>query len=107
MIIESKVITDLHIHSIDDLYKLKPLLQEGILKVNKSLIGREIQGQTGQSLCHGLCRIRMRVLRVVDLKFIICICDFGLQCFFKNRECRNETVTYQGYKSSASSSLYT
>ena len=24
-----------------------------------------IQGQTGQSLCHGLCRSRMRLLRVV------------------------------------------
>ena len=42
MIIESKVITDLHIHSIDDLYKLKPFVQEGILKVNKSQIGREL-----------------------------------------------------------------
>ena len=35
MIIESNVITDLHIRSVDDLYKLKPLVQEGILKVNK------------------------------------------------------------------------
>jgi hypothetical protein len=25
------------------------------------------QGQTGKSLCHGLCRIGMRVLRVLDL----------------------------------------
>ena len=42
MIIESKVITDLHIHSIDDLYKLKPLVQEGILKVNRSQVGKEL-----------------------------------------------------------------
>ena len=42
MIIESNVITDLHIRSVDDLYKLKPLVQEGILKVNKSQIGREL-----------------------------------------------------------------
>ena len=38
MIIESKIITDLHIHSIDNLYKLKLL----ILKVNKSQIGKEL-----------------------------------------------------------------
>ena len=44
---------------------------------------------------HGLCRFGMRVLRVVDLKFIICIFDFGLQRFFENRKCRNETITYQ------------
>ena len=43
----------------------------------------------------GLCRFGMRVLRVVDLKFIICIFDFGLQRFFENRKCRNETITYQ------------
>ena len=42
MIIESNVITDLHIRSVDDLYKLKPLVQEGILKVNKSQISREL-----------------------------------------------------------------
>jgi hypothetical protein len=42
MIIESKVITDLHIHYIDDLYKLKPSVQEGILKVNKTQISREL-----------------------------------------------------------------
>lgn len=42
MIIQSSVITDLHVKSVDDLYKLKPLVQEGILKVNKSQIGREL-----------------------------------------------------------------
>ena len=42
MIVESKVITDLHIRSVDDLYKLKPLVQEGILKVNKSQIFLEL-----------------------------------------------------------------
>jgi hypothetical protein len=31
MIIESNVITDLHIRSVDDLYKLKPLVQEVML----------------------------------------------------------------------------
>lgn len=42
MIIESNIITDLRIESIQDLYKLKPFVEEGILKVNKSQIGREL-----------------------------------------------------------------
>nr|CDL66371.1 unnamed protein product [uncultured bacterium] len=42
MIIQSNVITNLSIQSVDDLYKLKPLVQGGILKVNKSQIGREL-----------------------------------------------------------------
>lgn len=42
MIIESNIITDLTIESVDDLYKLKPFVEEGILKVNKSQIGREL-----------------------------------------------------------------
>ena len=42
MIIEPNIITDLKIESVNDLYKLKPLVEEGILKVNKSQIGREL-----------------------------------------------------------------
>lgn len=42
MIIESNIITDLRIESVQDLYKLKPFVEEGILKVNKSQIGREL-----------------------------------------------------------------
>ena len=42
MIIEPNIITGLHIESVNDLYKLKPLVEEGILKVNKSQIGREL-----------------------------------------------------------------
>ena len=42
MIIESNIITDLQIESVQDLYKLKPFVEEGILKVNKSQIGREL-----------------------------------------------------------------
>ena len=42
MIIESNIITDLRIVSVQDLYKLKPFVEEGILKVNKSQIGREL-----------------------------------------------------------------
>ena len=42
MIIESNIITDLRIESVQDLYKLKTFVEEGILKVNKSQIGREL-----------------------------------------------------------------
>lgn len=42
MIIESNIITDLQIESVQDLYKLKTFVEEGILKVNKSQIGREL-----------------------------------------------------------------
>lgn len=42
MIIKSNIISDLHIESVNDLYKLKPFVEEGILKVNKSQIGREL-----------------------------------------------------------------
>ena len=42
MIIESNIITDLRIESVNDLYKLKPFVEEGILKVNKSQIDREL-----------------------------------------------------------------
>ncbi len=42
MIIKSNIITDLRIDSVKDLSKLKPFVEEGILKVNKSQIGREL-----------------------------------------------------------------
>ncbi len=42
MIIKSNIITDLRIDSVKDLFKLKPFVEEGILKVNKSQIGREL-----------------------------------------------------------------
>ena len=42
MIIEPNIITDLKIESVNDLCKLKTLVEEGVLKVNKSQIGREL-----------------------------------------------------------------
>ena len=42
MIINTNIITDFKIESVDNLYKLKPFMEEGILKVNKSQIGREL-----------------------------------------------------------------
>ena len=42
MILNSNIITDIKIESIHDLYKLKPFMEEGILKINKSQIAREL-----------------------------------------------------------------
>ena len=42
MILNSNIITDLQIESVHDLHKLKPFMEEGVLKVNKSQIGREL-----------------------------------------------------------------
>lgn len=42
MIINSSIVTDLNINSINDLYKLKPFLDDSTLKINKSQIAREL-----------------------------------------------------------------
>ena len=42
MILKSQIITDLIIENVKDLYKLKPFLEEGALKINKSQIAREL-----------------------------------------------------------------
>ena len=42
MIIKSDNITDLKIDSLKELYKLRPLIEGGMLKINKSQIGREL-----------------------------------------------------------------
>ncbi len=42
MIIKSNIITDLEVKSVNDLHKLKPFLEEGALKINKSQIAREL-----------------------------------------------------------------
>lgn len=38
MIIKSNIITNIEIKSVKDLHKLKPFLEEGTLKINKSQI---------------------------------------------------------------------
>ena len=43
MIIKNQIITDLEIHSVKDLYKLKPFLEDSTLKINKSQIARELE----------------------------------------------------------------
>ena len=41
MILIYQIITDIRIESVNDLYKLKPFLEDGTLKINKSQIARE------------------------------------------------------------------
>lgn len=43
MIFRNQIITDLEIHSVKDLYKLKPFLEDSTLKINKSQIARELE----------------------------------------------------------------
>ena len=43
MILKNHIITDLEIHSVEDLYKLKPFLEDSTLKINKSQIARELE----------------------------------------------------------------
>ena len=43
MIFKNQIITDLEIHSVKDLYKLKPFLEDSTLKINKSQIARDLE----------------------------------------------------------------
>ena len=43
MILINQIITDIRIESVNDLYKLKPFLEDGTLKINKSQIARELE----------------------------------------------------------------
>lgn len=43
MILKNQIITNIKIESVNDLYKLKPFLVEGTLKINKSQIARELE----------------------------------------------------------------
>ena len=43
MILKDQIITNIKIESINDLYKLKPFLEDGTLKINKSQIARELK----------------------------------------------------------------
>lgn len=42
MILKNQIITDIIIKDVNDLYKLKPFLEDGTLKINKSQLAREI-----------------------------------------------------------------
>ncbi len=43
MIFKTQIITDLEITSVNDLYKLKPFLEDSTLKINKSQIARDLE----------------------------------------------------------------
>lgn len=43
MILKHQIITDIRIESVNDLYKLKPFLEDGTLKINKSQIARKLE----------------------------------------------------------------
>ena len=43
MILKNQIITNIKIESVNDLYKLKPFLEDGTLKINKSQIARELE----------------------------------------------------------------
>ena len=43
MILKNQRITDIIINDVNDLYKLKPFLEDGTLKINKSQIARELE----------------------------------------------------------------
>lgn len=42
MIYKTKINADLTINSLTDLYKLKPFLEDGTLKINRSQLAREL-----------------------------------------------------------------
>lgn len=42
MILKSNIITNLEINSLEDLYKLKPFMENSSLNINKSQIAREL-----------------------------------------------------------------
>ena len=42
MILKNQIITNIKIESVNELYKIKPFLEEGTLKINKSQIAREL-----------------------------------------------------------------
>lgn len=43
MILKNQIITNIKIESVNDLYKLKPFMEDGTLKINKSQIARELK----------------------------------------------------------------
>ena len=55
MILKNQIITNLEIHSVKDLYKLKPFLEDSTLKINKSQIARElnVDRRTVDKYIHG------------------------------------------------------
>ncbi|MDQ0153081.1 hypothetical protein J2S20_001788 [Moryella indoligenes] len=63
MIIKSPIITDLKIHGLEDLYKLKTLMEATNLKINKSQIAREldVDRRTVDKYINGFHKSRCRL----------------------------------------------
>ena len=62
MILNSNIITDIKIESVHDLYKLKPFMEEGTLKINKSQIARglEVDRRTVDKYIKGFEKVKNR-----------------------------------------------
>lgn len=62
MILNNQIITNIQIHSVKDLYKLKPLMEDSTLKINKSQIARElaIDRRTVDKYIHGYQKTKTR-----------------------------------------------
>lgn len=62
MILKSNIIVDLNIHSLEDLCKLKPLMENSSLNINKSQIARElnIDRRTVDKYIHGFQKSKNR-----------------------------------------------
>ena len=63
MILKSDIITDLKIESVNDLYKLKPFMEDSTLKINVSQIARElnVDRRTANKYINGFQKSKTRV----------------------------------------------
>ena len=62
MILKNNIIVNLEIHSLEDLYKLKPLTENSSLNINKSQIARElgVDRRTVDKYIHGFQKSKKR-----------------------------------------------
>lgn len=62
MILKNQVITNIKIESVNDLYKLKPFLEDGTLKINKSQIAGELEAdrRTVDKYINGYTKLETR-----------------------------------------------
>ena len=65
MILKNNIIVNLEIHSLEDLYKLKPLTENSSLNINKSQIARElgVDRRTVDKYIHGFQKSKKRKKR--------------------------------------------
>lgn len=67
MILTSNVITNLEINSLEDLYKLKTLVENSSLNINKSQIARELEvdRRTVDKYINGFQKLKKRKKHLV------------------------------------------